>query len=78
MFLKTETDTKTLELWDGYESGISAFEKAEDKEGFKLSSKIYYDNIRAYLNIFELIACGIKHKIVDAKMCRNYFINVFL
>jgi hypothetical protein len=78
LFLKTETDVKTLELWDNYASGVLAFEAATDKDNFKLSSRSNYDNIRSYLHIFELIACGMDEKILDKKMCKRCFVNVFL
>jgi hypothetical protein len=78
LFLKTETDVKTLELWDNYASAVLAFEAATDKDNFKLSSRSNYDNIRSYLNIFELIACGINENILDKKMCKRFFIDVFL
>ncbi|MBI1869011.1 MAG: DUF4760 domain-containing protein [Methylocystis sp.] len=77
-FIRTETDSVMLELWNNFAAGVTAFENAADKENFKSASPKEYESIRAYLNILELMACGICEKILDEQMCRNFFVNIVI
>jgi hypothetical protein len=65
-FIRTETDGHALSLWNDFENSLATIGKNE-------TNTISDDSkIRAYLNIFELVACGIYAGILDEKICRSF------
>jgi hypothetical protein len=67
VFLKTETDEKMLTAYDNFHTGIIEMKKATSVDDFCTSEAMrpHYLWIRKYLNVHELIAVGIKEKVLD-------------
>jgi hypothetical protein len=75
VFLKTETDEKMLTAYDNFHTGIIEMKKATSVEDFCKSEAMrpQYLWIRKYLNVHELIAVGIKEKVLDKDVCYSYW-----
>jgi hypothetical protein len=76
LFLKTDMDKGMVDAHAAFEEAVIAL-KEHLKEGktieeFCKDGKAYKD-VRAYLNIHELLAVGIKNKVFDEDVCYNYW-----
>jgi hypothetical protein len=80
-FIKTEMDRHLLDAYDDFWLGIdrmrtvtvSDFYGSKDKDVRK-----DYFAVRKYLNVHKLIAVGIKNKILDDKICFDFWCDVLL
>jgi uncharacterized protein DUF4760 len=75
LFLKTETDEKMITAYDHFHDGIAAMTKAPSAESFCTSEQTRknYLSIRKYLNVHELVAVGIREKVLDPDVCYSYW-----
>lgn len=75
IFLKTETDEKMLTAYDNFHKGIIAMGKAPDIGTFCTAeaTREQYLCIRKYLNVHELVAVGIREKVLDPEVCYHYW-----
>jgi Domain of unknown function (DUF4760) len=75
VFLKTETDEKMLTAYDNFHTGIIEMKKATSIEDFCTSEAMrsHYLWIRKYLNVHELIAVGIREKVLDKDVSYSYW-----
>ena len=75
LFLKTETDEKMITAYDHFHDGIAAMRKAPSAESFCTSEQTRknYLSIRKYLNVHELVAVGIREKVLDPDVCYSYW-----
>lgn len=77
-FLKTEIDQHSLLLWDAFRSALQALADASSYEEFQNQNHKENGQIERYLNIFELVACGVKGKILDEGICKSYWRTIIL
>jgi Domain of unknown function (DUF4760) len=75
-FLKTEMDDKMLQAWDNYLIAVKELKNVSSMKEFELTEK--YRHIRAYLNIHELLAVGIRNKVFDRRVCYDFWGDVLL
>jgi hypothetical protein len=73
-FLKTEMDDKIIGLYKKFRSREGTFEAWAANPAFRHDPD--YDDIRAFLNICELIAVGIFHKAFSKKISYAYWGDV--
>jgi hypothetical protein len=75
IFLKTETDEKMLTAYDNFHKGVIAMGSAPDAATFCTSAatRDEYLSMRKYLNVHELVAVGIKEKVLDPDVCYSYW-----
>ncbi|MHC2706361.1 hypothetical protein ACVMHZ_009548 [Bradyrhizobium liaoningense] len=75
IFLKTETDEKMLTAYDNFHKGVIAMGNAPNAAAFCTSAttRDEYLSIRKYLNVHELVAVGIKEKVLDPDVCYSYW-----
>lgn len=75
IFLKTETDEKMLTAYDNFHKGIIALSESPNAESFCTSdnTRESYLWVRKYLNVHELIAVGIKERVLDPDVCYAYW-----
>ena len=75
LFAKTEMDEKMLVAYDNFLKAIHALKISNSPEVFCTYEKTTEDYlaIRKYLNVFELIAVGIKNDIFDDDICFEFF-----
>jgi hypothetical protein len=75
-FLKTDMDAGMLASHLAFEDAVLNLKQhlldGKSIEKFCEGGKVYKD-IRAYLNIHELVAVGIKNKVFDGDVCYNYW-----
>jgi hypothetical protein len=75
-FLKTDMDKGMVDAHAAFEEAVIALkqhlEDGKAIEEFCKGGKTYKD-VRAYLNIHELVAVGIKNKVFDERVCYNYW-----
>src|ERR1700676_1041983 len=71
-FLKTDMDKGMVDAHKDFEAALEILKthKGTMAEFSKLDA---YKNIRAYLNIHELVAVGIKNKAFDEQVCYNFW-----
>jgi Domain of unknown function (DUF4760) len=68
-FLKVEMDEKMMQAYERFESATEQL-KATSKEQLP---KNMYEDIRKFLDIFELFAVGIRNRIFDHRICYHYW-----
>jgi hypothetical protein len=73
LFLKAELDFATVQLWTSHQNGIKAYKESSDPAAFIDSHRKEFDAILSYLNIYELVACGIHNRLLDEKICHSYW-----
>jgi hypothetical protein len=73
--IKTEMDEKMIVAYDSFHTGLNEMRKAKSVEEFCTSeaSRPHYLAIRKYLNVHELIAVGIRKKVLDHDVCYEYW-----
>ena len=72
-FLKTEMDEKMLEMWRKHVAGVQVLQ-ANGLAGITPDQR---SEIRAYLNIHELMAEGILNGSIDDKTCSEFWSDEF-
>jgi hypothetical protein len=80
-FLKTDMDKAMIDAHALFESAVIAFaEHLRDQnntvETFCKTPE--YKNVRAYLNIHELVAVGVKNKVFDETVCYNFWSDALI
>jgi hypothetical protein len=70
-FLKTEMDSSIVAAYVTAEKAIKALKQTPSMEEFAETDD--YAQIRAYLNIHELMAVGIANKVLDDGVCYHYW-----
>jgi hypothetical protein len=70
-FLKTEMDEKMLTAYNLYFEGKNQIPFYSDMKDF--CGTEYYDHVRAYLNILELMAVGVHYNTFDQRICYVYW-----
>lgn len=79
MFLKTEADEKMIEAYENFHKGIAAMRATTPLGDFFTSPpREEYLWVRKYLNIHELVAVGIKEKVLDHDTCYTYWGDVLV
>jgi len=73
-FVRTEMDKDMLDAYLGYTGALDKLKEATSIEDFSRTPE--YQSIRTYLNINELIATGINHKVFDEDVCRSFWYNI--
>ncbi len=76
-FLRTETDGRTLDLWKSYNTALSLLAEMPLAQ-FKTSHREEYEDIKNYLNVFELLACGLKSGALDEEIAKSFFWNAIV
>jgi Domain of unknown function (DUF4760) len=75
-FLKTDMDKGMVDAHIAFEEAVIVLKQhlkdGKTIEEFCKGGKTYKD-VRAYLNIHELVAVGIKNKVFDEDVCYNYW-----
>jgi hypothetical protein len=69
LFLKTELDSHALALWTAYTSAVEVYQSSSAPDSFVTEHPMKFKDICVYLSIYELVACGIKSKLLDEKLC---------
>jgi hypothetical protein len=77
-FLKTEIDQHSLLMWTGFKSALDALANSQSYEAFQKDHSKENLQIEQYLNIFELVACGIRGKILDEVICKAFWKSIIL
>jgi hypothetical protein len=80
LFLKTETDDKMVDSYDNFHKGLAAMRSASSPADFCTSEatrKQYYW-VRKYLNVHELVAVGLKEKVLDYDTCYIYWGDILV
>jgi hypothetical protein len=72
-FLKTETDSYMLSAWKEFEAARLAVAKCEEIEIFPELDAARWTSLRNYLNLHELMAVGIKKKVLDDDVCFEFW-----
>jgi hypothetical protein len=75
-FIKTEMDDKMLQAWDNYLVAVKELKDVDSMQAFETTEK--YRHIRAYLNIHELLAVGIRNKVFDRRVCYDFWADVLV
>lgn len=70
-FLKTEIDNYALTMWKEYRSALEILQQTPDDAKFSATSE--FKTIRAYLNLFELMAVGIQNGAFDENTCYEFW-----
>lgn len=80
LFLKTEADEKMLDAYDKFHDAIGVMQNASSPAEFCTSKETRkeYFSIRKYLNIHELVAVGIKQKVLDKTFAYTYWGDVLV
>lgn len=80
LFLKTETDEKMLAAYDNFHVGLAALKASSSVEQFCTSDETHsqYLHIRKYLNVHELVAVGIREKVLDGDVCYYYWADTLM
>jgi Domain of unknown function (DUF4760) len=75
VFIKTEMDEKMIEAYDRFHTGLDEMAKAPSMQDFCTSpaTRPHYFAVRKYLNVHELIATGIKKRVLDEEVCYLYW-----
>jgi hypothetical protein len=71
-FLKTEMDHQMICAHERYRHAVGVLQKAIDINEFADSK--HGQAMRAYLNVHELMAVGIKSKAFDDRVCKEFWI----
>jgi Domain of unknown function (DUF4760) len=79
-FLKTEMDKELLELYNRFENNVGRLSSAmtDTTTMEELAAMANYPDIRGYLNIHELIAVGIRTKVLDERVCYHYWSTILV
>jgi hypothetical protein len=74
-FLKTETDAHMLEAHRLYRQAVEVLQSEPDVALFAGSGDYeeHYTALRRYLNVHELLAVGVNHKVFDTKACKAFW-----
>ncbi len=75
-FLKTDMDKAMVDAYGHYLKGVEVLNQAASMADFHKTPE--YTHVRAYLNIHELVAVGIKNKVLDETTCYNYWSAVLV
>jgi hypothetical protein len=80
LFLKTETDDKMLTAYDNFHKGINAMKAAPNIDEFCTSeaTREHYLCIRKYLNVHELVAVGIRERVLHKDVCYAYWADTLM
>jgi hypothetical protein len=73
-FLKTELDADTVKLYKLFKDTAPQFTSWAAMSNF--TDQVGYHRVRAFLNICELIAVGIRHKAFSKKVSKAYWGDV--
>ncbi len=76
VFLKTDMDGELRDAYDKYRAAIPFMRKAASPEEFSIKNKTEYQAIRTYLDMNELISCGINNKVFDERVCYGFWYTV--
>jgi hypothetical protein len=76
-FLKTEMDEKMVQAWSNYTKAIAKWREIQVPVKVWIQSyPTEYEHLRGYLNIHELLAAGVRKKILDEDICFEFWSNV--
>lgn len=70
-FLKTEMDDKIVKAFVDFKNAVKELKNAQSMEEFESTDA--YTKIRQYLNIHELMAAGVHNKILDQRICYEFW-----
>jgi hypothetical protein len=65
-------------MWTGFKSALDALANSQSYEAFQKDHSKENLQIEQYLNIFELVACGIRGKILDEVICKSFWKAIIL
>jgi hypothetical protein len=68
-FVKAEMDIALRSLYDKYRTGIDLLQQTDIQQ---FATKHEYQDVRNYLDIMELMAIGVNHKVFDESVCRGF------
>ncbi|TLG75588.1 DUF4760 domain-containing protein [Methylocystis sp. B8] len=71
LFLKTEMDDKIVKAFNDFENAVKELNNAQSMKEFESTDA--YTKICQCLNIHELIAIGINNKILDERICYDFW-----
>jgi hemerythrin-like domain-containing protein len=69
-------DEKLLEAHKAFRKALAALNQTDSLEAFESTDE--YHQIRAYLNIHELVAVGIHHDVLDENVCFDFWADELL
>lgn len=72
-FLRTETDHYMLEAWQKYRAARKAVSACSNFPEFETSNAEQWQELRSYLNLHELLAVGIKQRVLDDSVCFDFW-----
>lgn len=75
IFFKTELDKSLIDAYDAYHDSVKMLSGLPPMsyDQLKLEHSDHFRNVRAYLSIHELIAVGIKTKVLDEGVCYEFW-----
>jgi hypothetical protein len=73
LFLKTELDKSNVDAYHAFEAAFKALRTVEKGTMSEFRQTPEYRDIRAYLNIHELIAVGIHQGVLDEDVCFEFW-----
>lgn len=71
-FFKTEMDKSIVDAYHAFESAMEKFKEHGSVENL-YNDEADYRSVRAYLNIHELVAVGIHKRVLDEKVCFDFW-----
>jgi hypothetical protein len=79
-FIKTEMDQPMLTAHARYEAAALVLAKHSDNATLmaKFETSCHYSHIRSYLNIHELLAVGIRKKVIDDDICYHFWADTLI
>lgn len=77
-FFKTEMDKASIDLYKNFQNTIPHMESIPEKPTIPKPGGDYekYQDVRAFLNICELIACGVNENAFSNRVSKSYWGNV--
>jgi hypothetical protein len=79
-FIKTEMDQPMLTAHAKYEAAALALAKHSHNSTLmaRFENSSHYSHIRSYLNIHELLAVGIRNKVIDEDICYHFWADTLI
>jgi hypothetical protein len=80
-FIKTEMDAHLVDAYDKFWQGIDQMKTMTVSDFYSSKDKgirKHYFSVRKYLNVHELVAVGIKRRILNHDICFDYWCDVLL
>ena len=71
LFVRTELDTAMVETYNKYNKAVESLRDDTDIEEFSKTEE--YRLVRSALNIHELVAVGIRDKVLDGEVCFDFW-----